>query len=97
MSQIKRQVESQMNCPKALCLLGLRIAASVETSLGSDPKETLNKAIFGQMQAVMHKKMESMIEMVIIIIIIVADVLEMRTVSFIQKELPKKSFHQIFC
>ena len=91
MSQIKRQVESRMNCPKALCLLGLRVAASVETSLGSDPKETLNKAIFGQMQAVMLKKREAMVEKVRIIPIIIADVLKMSTVSFIQKELSKKS------
>ena len=67
MSEFKRQVQTQMNASKALSLLGLRVAASVETSLGSDPKETLNKAIFCQMQALLLKKREAMAEKVRII------------------------------
>jgi hypothetical protein len=53
-----------MNAPKALCLLGLKVAASVETSLGSDPKKTLNEAIFGQTQALLLKKKEALAEKV---------------------------------
>ena len=64
MPQLKGNIQTQMNAAKALCLLGLRVAASVETSLGSDPKETLNQAICRQMQAVMLKKREAMTEKV---------------------------------
>jgi hypothetical protein len=44
----KQKVQAHMNTSKAMCLMGLGVAANVDKAIGEDPTETLNKAIFDQ-------------------------------------------------
>ena len=64
MSLFKRKVKAKMNSSKAMCLMGFGITANVDDVLGEDPKETLNRAIFAQMQSLLVKKRESIQEKV---------------------------------
>ena len=59
MSLFKRKVKAKMNASKAMCLMGFGITANVDDALGEDPKETLNRAIFAQMQSLLTKKRET--------------------------------------
>ena len=60
----KRRVQAKMTASKALCLMGFGVTATVDQAMGEDPKETLNRALFGQMQALMLRKREAMEEKV---------------------------------
>ena len=60
----KRRVQAKMNASKALCLMGFGVTATVDQAMGEDPKETLNRALFGQMQALLLRKREAVEERV---------------------------------
>jgi hypothetical protein len=64
MSNFKNRVRANMNSSKALSLMGFGRGVNIDDVLGEDPTETLNKAIFGQMESLLTKKREATEELV---------------------------------